>query len=200
MVCALLFHAILLFVLLDLGVTLYGVWQRRRLAPGKAKRKPTTQATQHSKAQQPFAGLTTKPPCEACEHAREPADLLPLAPPPLLTAKRGRPRALNAHAHYCPTKTCPYYGWTGRGNIRANGHPGGGPWRQFHCSVCETYFLETHGTLFYGKTRPAEWIVRVVAALAEELGPRAIARVFDLDPNPVLAWCGEAAAQLHAFS
>jgi hypothetical protein len=42
--------------------------------------------------------------------------------------------------------------------------------------------------------------VRVVAALAEGLGLRAVARVFALDPHPVLAWWGEAAAQLPAFS
>jgi len=43
-------------------------------------------------------------------------------------------------------------------------------------------------------------MVRVVAALAEGLGLRAVARVFDLDPNTVLTWCGETAAQLQTFS
>ncbi len=66
--------------------------------------------------------------------------------------------------------------------------------------VCDTYFLETHGTLFYGKPDPAERLVRAVAALAEGLGIRAVARVFEVDPNTVLAWCGEAATQLKAFS
>ena len=33
----------------------------------------------------------------------------------------------------------------------ANGHPSGSPWRQFHCTSCNGYFLETHGTLFHGK-------------------------------------------------
>jgi IS1 family transposase len=87
-----------------------------------------------------------------------------------------------------------------RGNIRANGHPGSGPWRQFHCVVCDTYFLETHCTLFYGKSRPTEQIVRVVAALAEGLGIRAVARVFEVEPNTVLAWLSEAANHLEAFS
>ena len=95
---------------------------------------------------------------------------------------------------------CLYYGWVGHGNIRANGHPGGGPWRQLHCVVCDTYFLETHGRLLYGKPRPAERIIRAVAALAEGLGIRAVARVFDVDPNTVLAWLSEAADQLEAFS
>jgi IS1 family transposase len=66
--------------------------------------------------------------------------------------------------------------------------------------VCDTYFLETSGTLFYGKARPAERIVPVVAAVAEGLGIRAVARVFDVDPNTVLAWLSEAADHLKAFS
>src|SRR5262249_9056458 len=68
------------------------------------------------------------------------------------------------------------------------------------CVVCDTYFLETHGTLLYGKPRPAERILRAVAALAEGLGIRAVARVFDVDPNTVLAWLSAAADQLEAFS
>jgi transposase len=66
--------------------------------------------------------------------------------------------------------------------------------------VCDTYCLETHGTLFYGKPRPAERIVQVVAALAEGLGIRAAARVFDVDPSTVRAWLSEAADHLKAFS
>jgi hypothetical protein len=31
------------------------------------------------------------------------------------------------------------------GNIRANGHPNGGPWRQLYCRGCQGYFQETHG-------------------------------------------------------
>jgi IS1 family transposase len=47
---------------------------------------------------------------------------------------------------------------------------------------------------------PAEQLVRVVAALAEGLGIRAVARVFEVDPNTVLAWLVEAADHLRAFS
>src|SRR5262249_5864690 len=169
MVCHLLFHEILLVTLLWLCVTLYRVWQRSRSAPGQAKRKPATQAKQHSKDKKPFAGLTTKPPCEACEHTQGPADQPPLSPPPRTAPKRGRPCEVNTHTHYCPKKTCAYYGWVGRDNLRANGHPSGGPWRQLHCVACDTYFLETHGTLLYGKTLPVDLIVRVVAALPEGL-------------------------------
>src|SRR3982074_9702 len=61
-------------------------------------------------------------------------------------------------------------------------------------------FLETHGTIFHGKRVAVELIVRVLACLAEGLGIRATARVFEVDPNTVLPWLVEAAEQLHAFS
>jgi hypothetical protein len=50
-------------------------------------------------------------------------------------------------------------------------------------------------------TRPSvELIVRVIACLAEGLGIRGTARVFEVDPNTVLQWLVEAAEQLRAFS
>jgi hypothetical protein len=45
-----------------------------------------------------------------------------------------------------------------------------------------------------------ELIVRVIACLAEGLGIRGTARVFEIDPNTVLGWLVEAAAQLKAFA
>ena len=60
--------------------------------------------------------------------------------------------------------------------------------------------METHGTLFHGKHAEVERIVRVVACLAEGLGIRATARVFEVAPNTVLHWLAEAAEQLRAFS
>jgi IS1 family transposase len=66
--------------------------------------------------------------------------------------------------------------------------------------VCRHYFLETLGTLFHGKRTSAELIVRVIACLAEGLGIRGTARVFEVDPNTVLQWLVDAAEQLQAFS
>ena len=86
------------------------------------------------------------------------------------------------------------------GNISANGHPNGGPWRQLHCTSCGGYVLETHGTIFHGKRVSAERLVRVIACLAEGLGIRGTARVFEVDPNTVLQWLMEAADQLRALS
>jgi transposase-like protein len=102
--------------------------------------------------------------------------------------------------HFCPHLGWCYRGWRGRGNLRANGHLSGSPWRQFHCTSCTGYFLETHGTIFHGKQASVELIVRVVACLAEGLGIRATARVFEVAPHTVLQWLAEAAEQLRAFS
>jgi IS1 family transposase/transposase-like protein len=88
----------------------------------------------------------------------------------------------------------------GLGNLRANGHPSGGPWRQLYCRSCHGYFLETHGTLFHGKRASVELIGRVIACLAEGLGIRGTARGVEIDPNTVLGWLVEAAEHLHAFS
>jgi IS1 family transposase len=42
--------------------------------------------------------------------------------------------------------------------------------------------------------------MRVMACLAEGLGIRGTARVFEIDPNTILHWLAEASEQLHAFS
>ena len=60
--------------------------------------------------------------------------------------------------------------------------------------------METHGTIFHGKRVPLELIVRVLACLAEGLGIRGTARVFEVDPKTVLQWLMEAADHLQAFS
>jgi transposase-like protein len=148
----------------------------------------------------PFAGLTTKPPCDACEHATAPRTHAPSAPPPRIVMTRGRRRQVDTSRHFCPNPDCAYRGWVDWGNLRANGHPSGGPWRQLLCVVCRRYFLETLGTLFHGKRASVELIVRVIACLAEGLGIRGTARVFEVDPKTVLQWLVEAAEQLRAFS
>jgi len=101
---------------------------------------------------------------------------------------------------FCPNATCDYRGWVDGGNVRANGHPSGGPWRQFYCTACEGYFLETHGTPLHGKRVAPDLLVWAVGALAEGLGIRAVARVFEVDPNTVLHWLVEVAEHLTAFS
>src|SRR3989442_9299814 len=157
--------------------------------PPKRHREPT-----------PFAGLTTKPYCDACAHAPDPHPHAPAAPPPRIVPTRGRPRQVDTSQHFCPYPDCAYQGWVGLGNLCANGHPSGAPWRQLHCSSCKGYFLETHGTIFHGKRVSVDLIVHVIGCLAEGLGIRGTARGFEVDPNTVLGWFVEAADQLQAFS
>jgi len=102
--------------------------------------------------------------------------------------------------HFCPHATCDYRGWVGLGNIRANGHPNGGPWRQLHCTSCGGYFQETHGTPLHGTRVALDVLVWAVGALAEGLGIRAVARVFEVDPSTVLAWLVDVAEHATAFS
>jgi IS1 family transposase len=192
MVYNLLFYGFLLLGILGLYILLRWVWLR-----GHAAAKPITQC---SKDPQPFPGLTHKPSCALCEDGAQRSATAPLAAPFPIVSTRGCPRTVTTQHQFCPSPHCDYYGWMGLGNLRANGHPSGRPWRQLHCGACGGYFLETHGTLLYGKHVPPELLVWAMGALAEGLGIRAVARVFEVDPNTVLAWLVEAANHAVAFS
>jgi IS1 family transposase len=149
---------------------------------------------------QPFAGLTHKPLCALCaQEAVHPQASPPVPPEPMPPTHR-RPRTVDTSRHFCPHAGCRYRGWLGWGNLRANGHPHGGPWRQFQCTACSGYFPEHHGTIFHGKRVSPDLLVWAVGALAEGLGLRAVARVFEVDPNTVLQWLVEVADQAMAFS
>jgi hypothetical protein len=113
---------------------------------------------------------------------------------------RGRYRHVDTTGHFCPQTSCTYHGWVDWGNIRANGHPSGRRWRQLMCLGCHSYFLETLSTPFHGKQVEPDKLVWVIAALAEGLGIRAVARVFEVDPTTVLGCLVEAAEHLEAFS
>ena|SRR5215471_13498309 len=161
--------------------------------PPQFKRKRAIEPT-------PFEGLTQRPHCAACEHDAVHSKPPPPSRPNPLPPTNRRPRVIDTSRHFCPHAGCRYRGWLGLGNLRANGHPNGGLWRQFHCTACQGYYLETQGTIFHSKQAAVELIVRVLACLAEGLGIRATARVFEVDPNTVLHWLGEAAEQLRAFA
>ena len=168
--------------------------------PSPADRPTQAPRPTRSKEPKPFAGLTQRPQCALCEHEAAHPHLPPPAPPEPMPATNRRPRTVDTSQHFCPHGGCRYRGWLGRGNLRANGHPNGGHWRQCQCTACEGYFPEHHGTIFHGKQVAVELIVHVLACLAEGLGIRATARVFEVAPNTVLNWLVEAAEQLAAFS
>src|SRR6266446_3953210 len=196
----LLFYQLLLVALACLCCVLHALWPGARTGVRPTLLQPSPPRPTRSREPTPFAGLLHTPLCAACEQAAASGHKAPSTPPPLITYARGRKRTIDSQKQFCPDLDCSYYGWLGRGNIRANGHPGGNPWRQFQCVSCLGYFHQLHGTPFYGKHVSRDVLVWAVGALAEGLGIRAVARVFEVDPNTVLAWLVEAADHATAFS
>jgi IS1 family transposase len=200
MVSDLSFYALLLLGLLWLCVMLSYAGPSERSAGDQRTSKPIPPPHKRSSDPKPFPGLTRKPPCAACEQAHEHGPQPPGCPPPRMAPTRGRPRQVDTSHHFCPDPDCTYGGWLGLGNITSNGHPSGGLWRQLHGTGCGGYFQETHGTPLHGKRVVPERLVWAVGALAEGLGIRAVARVFEVDPNTVLQWLVEVADHAAAFT
>src|SRR5262249_43543590 len=142
-----------LFALLWLFVVLHLTRPKRPVtAPAMPTEPESLKPKRHrSNEPKPFEGLTQKPHCALCEHDTAHPQAPPPVPPEPMPPTNRRLREIDTSLHFCPHAGCDYRGWFGLGNLRANGHPSGGPWRQFHCTSCQGYFLETHGTLFHGK-------------------------------------------------
>ncbi|TMA57670.1 MAG: hypothetical protein E6J80_06060 [Deltaproteobacteria bacterium] len=200
MVSHLFFYQLVLLGLLWLCCMLHAAWPSSHAAGVLRPPERILPSRKRPRVPKPFPGLTRTPPCAACAQAHAYAPQPPGCPPPRIVPTRGRPRQVDTSWHFCPHPHCAYRGWVGLGNIRANGHPSGGPWRQLHGTSCDGYFQETHGTPLHGKRVPVDLLVWAVGALAEGLGIRAVARVFEVDPNTVLAWLVEAADHATAFS
>jgi IS1 family transposase len=202
MIPHLVYYQLAIIGCLWLCLMLHYIWPSRRAVSPKPPTEPvpTRFKRQRTNEPQPFAGLTQRPPCAACDHEAYHPTPAPPRRPDLMPATNRRPCVIDTSQHFCPHEGCEYRGWLGLGNLRANGHPSGGPWRQLYCRSCKGYFLETHGTIFHGKRLSVEVIVRVLACLAEGLRIRATARVFEVDPATVLQWLVAAAEQLQAFS
>jgi IS1 family transposase len=200
MVSHLFYYQLALWALIWLFVMLHLGWPRRNVTPPPAPDTLMKPKRKRSAELKPFEGLTHKPHCACCEQdTGETNPVPPVRPDPMPSTNR-RPRTVDTSMHFCPHTDCDYRGWLGLNNLRANGHPSGGPWRQLQCTACDGYFPEHHGTIFHGKQAAVELIVRVLACLAEGLGIRATARVFEVDANTVLHWLVDAAEQLTAFS
>jgi hypothetical protein len=200
MVSTPLFYPLLLVALVLICLLMHVVWPDN--PPRASTPSPQPRQRRRRRGEEPklFSGFLHKPLCAACAQAADAQPKAPGFPPPIIRCTRGRRRTVDTHSHFCPEPDCSYHGWLGRGNIRANGHPGGQPWRQLQCVSCQGYFYETHSTIFHGKRASVELIVRVIACLAEGLGIRGTARVFEIDPNTVLQWLVEATEQLKALS
>ena len=200
MIPHLFYYQLIVLGLLWLFVMLSLIWPSPSGPQELRPATPSTTRRPRDKEPQPFGGLPRKPLCALCDQdATQPTPPPPVRPDPLPPTHR-RPRAIDTSRHFCPHTDCDYRGWLGLGNLRANGHPSGGQWRQFHCTACKGYFPEHPGTLFHGKRVSVDLIVHVIGCLAEGMGIRGTARVFEVDPNTVLHWLMEAAEHLRAFA
>ena len=200
MVSELFFSQLVLIALLWLCCMLHGVWPSDGGATRPTPSQPTPPLRRRSREPKPFPGLLHTPHCAACEQAAQAPEALPPPAPLPIISRRGRPREVDTSQQFCPNANCDYRGWVDWGNLRANGHPRGGPWRPCYCTACEGSLLETHGTPLHGKRVAPDLLVWAVGALAEGLGIRAVARVFEVDPNTVLQWLVEVADHATALS
>ena len=146
MVSQLFFYQLVLVALVSLCLMLQWAWPSDPTAVCPTTPEPPGPRPKRHREPKPFEGLTTKPPCDTCEHAPAPRPQAPAAPPRIVPT-RGRRRQVDTATHFCPNPDCRYQGWAGWGNIRANGHPNGGHWRQRLCIACRRSFLESLGTL-----------------------------------------------------
>jgi len=163
MVPPLFFSQLGLVALVCVFLMLCWLWPNAAASPHQPIVPTTPSRRKRSKEPQPFAGLTQRPPCALCEREATQAHEPPPAPPEPMPPTHRRPRTLDTSQHFCPQGGCRYRGWLGRGNLRANGHPHGGPWRPCQCTACEGYVPEHHGTIFHGKQVAVERIVHVRA-------------------------------------
>ena len=150
MVSHLFFYQLTLIALVWLCLMLQWAWPSDAGTACPPPEPPDPRPKRHYE-RKPFEGFIKKPPCGACAYASAPHPQAPSVPPPRIVPTRGRRRQVDTSTHFCPNPACAYRGWVGWGNLRANGHPNGGPWRQLLCIACRRYFLESLGTLFHGK-------------------------------------------------
>src|SRR5262245_22755535 len=106
MVSDLLFHALLLLALLWLVVLAYWAWPRGHARTNSADHKPAIRALRRAKDPKPFAGLTNKPLCPACEPGIESRPQLPSTLPPLIGSLQGCPRTVDIPYQFCPHLSC----------------------------------------------------------------------------------------------
>ena len=109
MVSALFFSQLGLIALMWLCVMLQWAWPSDT-AVCPPPQEPTPPLPQPHREPTPFAGLTTKPHCDACAHVNAPRPHTPSAPPPRIVMTRGRRRQVDTSHHFCPNPACAYRG------------------------------------------------------------------------------------------
>src|SRR5262252_6618227 len=108
MVPNLVFYQLSVVALVLLCMMLHWVWpsDRATVQPTPPQSMPPRRMQRY--APKPFAGLTKKPHCDACEHTSDPHSEAPSTPPPRIVPTRGRRRQVDTSTHFCPNPDCAY--------------------------------------------------------------------------------------------
>src|SRR5215475_15110634 len=101
MVSALFFYQLGLIALVWLCFLLQWAWPSDT-AVCLPPLEPTHPLPKRHREPKPFAGLTTKPPCDACAQGSDPRPHATSAPPPRIVMTRGHRRQVDTSAHCCP--------------------------------------------------------------------------------------------------
>ena len=149
------YYQLVLFALLWLCVMLHGAWPSRGAGPSRGQPTPHKPKRTSLRRVQTLCGPHPQAALRPCEH-----EATPPAPPPCHPSRspdsRGRPRTVDTSRHFCP-HAVRYRGWVGWGNLRANGHPSGRPWRQLHCPGAAAISGDPRHALHGKRVAPDLW-------------------------------------------
>ena len=106
MVSHLFFYQLTLIALVWLCIMLQWVWPSDPTPVGPTTPESSPPPPKRHRESPPFAGLTTKPHCDACAHASAPHAETPSTPPPRIVPTRGRRRHVDTSTHFCPNPDC----------------------------------------------------------------------------------------------
>jgi transposase-like protein len=104
---------------------------------------------------------------------------------------------------YCPNNQCREYGklqTPGHRNIIKYGFTRSGRQR-YRCEICKKCFIETTGTIFYGRRTPDDEILKALAFIAEGSRISSLTRVTGHKEDTILEWlraAGKHAEELEA--
>ena len=199
MVSDLFFYQLVLIALVWLCLMLQWVWPSDRRTVPDATAHPRPRHKRHREPT-PFAGLTTKPHCDACEHSTCPSPTAAFSSTTAASSSRGGAAVRSTPPRiFAPTRLCAIAaGWAGATSAPMAIPMGAAGANCCASSVAATFWRPSARS--FTASVSDELIVRVIACLAGGLGIRGTARVFEVDPNTVLQWLVEAAEQLRAFS
>src|SRR5215813_9283058 len=102
MVSHLFYYQLVLIALVWLCVMLHWAWPSDPVTVYPMIPEPPAPRPKHHREPTPFAGLTTKPHCDACAHASDLRPEAPCSPPPRIVSTRGRRRQVDTSTHFCP--------------------------------------------------------------------------------------------------